>query len=157
MKRSARQTRKLKTYLGRVVRDIDRKVLNKDAELMQMLAQANRLLSQTKKSKHKLYSIYAPEVECISKGKVHKRYEFGNKVSFVTTSKSNWLVGAMSLQGAPYDDHTLEKAVDQVNALTDKRVKNVYCDQGYRGHGIEQEKGNEMSIKIVGRIPKRAT
>jgi len=157
MKRSARQTRKLKTYLGRVVRDIDRKALNKDAELMQVLAQANRLLSQTKKSKNKLYSIHAPEVECISKGKVHKRYEFGNKVSFVTTSKSNWLVGAMSLQGSPYDGHTLEKAVDQVNALTDKRVKNVYCDQGYRGHGIDKKADSKRNIKIVGRIPKRAT
>ena len=60
MKRSARQTRKLKTYLGRVVRDIDRKVDHKDAELVQMLAQANRLLRQTKKSKNKLYSIHAP-------------------------------------------------------------------------------------------------
>ena len=156
MKRSAKQTRKLKTYLGRVVRDIDRNVERKDAELAQLLMQANRLLRQTKKSKNKLYSIHAPEVECISKGKVHKRYEFGNKVSFVTTSKSNWLVGALSLQGAPYDGHTLKKALDQVSAITSKTLKNVYCDQGYRGHGIDQKAG-EMTIKIVGRIPKRAT
>ena len=157
MKRSARQTRKLKTYLGRVMRDIDRKVKNKDFELTQLLAQAHRLLRQTKKSRNKLYSIHAPEVECIAKGKVHKRYEFGNKASFVTTSKSNWLIGALSLQGTPYDGHTLEKALDQVKALTDKSVKNVYCDQGYRGHGVEKDKSSEVSIKIVGRIPKRAT
>ena len=106
--------------------------MNKELELTQLLVQAHRLLRQTKKSRNKLYSIYAPEVEYIAKGKVHKRYEFGNKVSFVTTSKSHWLIGALSLQGAPYNSHTLEKALNQVNALTDKSMKNVYCDQGYR-------------------------
>jgi len=68
--------------------------------------------------------------------KTYKRHRFGNKVSFVMTSKSNWLLGALSLQGSPYDGHTLEKALNQVNALTDKCVKNVYCDQGYRGMGL---------------------
>lgn len=153
MKRSARQTRKLKTYLGRVMRDIDRKVADKDESLADLLSLAIRLLAQQKKGKNKLYSVHAQEVECIAKGKVHKRYEFGNKASFVTTSKSNWLVGAQSLQDNPYDGHTLENALNQVKTISGRSPKNAYCDQGYRGHGVE----SSTVIKIVGRIPKRAT
>ena len=54
---------------------------------------ANRIMGQQRADHHKVYSIHAPEVECISKGKVHKRYEFGCKVAGVSTSKKNW--GAM--------------------------------------------------------------
>ncbi len=79
-RRAARETRKLKTYLGRVLRDIERKALVLDGELTQLLALARRLLAQKRNDKNKLYSVHAPEVECISKGKVHKRYEFGCKV-----------------------------------------------------------------------------
>ena len=111
MKRAARQTRKLNTYLGRVVRDIDRKAVNKDDQLKALLARANRLLVQRREDKNKRYSVHAPEVECIAKGKVHKRDEFSNKASFVTPSKSNWLVSALSLQGNPYDGHTLSSVI----------------------------------------------
>ena len=98
-KRAAKMTRKLKTFLGRVVRDIRRKISHTDngvqfAKLHVLLERADRLLAQTRSSKNKLYSVHAPEVECICKGKVHKRYEFGCKASFVTTSKNNWIVGA---------------------------------------------------------------
>ena len=92
-------------------------------------------------------------MECIAKGKVHKRYEFGNKASFVTTSKSNWVVGAQSLKGNPYDGHTLESALAQVKAVTGRAAKTAYCDQGYRGHGID----GETVVKVVGKLPKRAT
>lgn len=153
MKRAAKQTRKLKTYLGRVVRDIERKAFDKDAALTDLLAMSNRLLAQKKIDKNKLYSIHEPSVRCITKGKVHKRYEFGNKASFVTTSKNNWLVGAQSLSGNPFDGHTLKSALAHVEQLTSRPVKNVYVDQGYKGHGIK----GEIKVKIVGRIPKRAT
>ena len=152
-KRAAKQTRKLRTYLGRVVRDIDRKALEKDGRLIELLAQANRLLVQGRYDKNKLYSVHAPEVECIAKGKVHKRDEFGNKVSFVTTSKSNWVVGAQSLQSNPYDGHTLKRALDQVKEICGRAAKTAYCDQGYRGHGVT----DGTTVKVVGRFPKRAT
>lgn len=153
MKRSARQTRKLKTYLGRVVRDIDRKAFNKDESLIALLNRANRLLAQQRQDKHKLYSVHAEEVECIAKGKVHKRYEFGNKASFVSTSKNNWLVSAQSLVGNPYDGHTLASVLKHVERIAKRAPKNMYCDQGYRGHGVE----SETNIVICGKIPKRAT
>ena len=70
-----------------------------------------RLLAQTRTSKNKLYSVHAPEVECIAKGKAHKRYEFGCKASVATTSKSNWIIGTQALHGNPYDGHTLGGAL----------------------------------------------
>lgn len=153
MKRSAKQTRKLKTYLGRVVRDIERKAPKQGEPLTELLNRAKRLLAQQRQDKNKLYSIHAEEVECIAKGKVHKRYEFGNKASFVSTSKSNWLVSAQSLSGNPYDGHTLASALKHTEKMTNRAPKNIYCDQGYRGHGVE----SETKIIICGKIPKRAT
>jgi IS5 family transposase len=57
------------------------------------LTLAGRLLAQEKKDKNKLYSLHASEVECISKGKAHKKYEFGVKVSVATTNRDNFVVG----------------------------------------------------------------
>ena len=47
-------------------------------------------------AKNKVYSLHAPEVECISKGKMHKKYEFGCKASYVTSSQGNFVLGAMA-------------------------------------------------------------
>ncbi|MBT5029518.1 MAG: hypothetical protein HOM97_14075 [Nitrospina sp.] len=71
------------------------------------------------KQVRKLYSLHAPEVECIAKGKAHKKYEFGCKVSVATTSKDNFVVGSQALHGNPYDGHTLNGAVEQAERLGD--------------------------------------
>jgi IS5 family transposase len=134
MRRAAKMTRKLKTYLGCVHRDIIRKVETIDPELMDLLEKSSRLQQQTRESKHKLYSIHAPEVECISKGKAHKRYEFGCKVSLATSSRDNWILGIQAHHGNPYDGHTLKSSLEQVERLTDWSVKEAYVDLGYRGH-----------------------
>ncbi len=101
MKRAQRETKKLKTYLGRVSRDIQRKEAVPDEALGKQLELAQRLLKQQRHDKGKLYSIHAPEVECIAKGKAHKPYEFGCKVSMVSTSRSNWIVGINAVHGNP--------------------------------------------------------
>ena len=153
-KRSGKMTRKLKTYLGCVYRDISRKVTDPDSELRKLLQLAYRLQVQQKDSKNKLYSIHAPEVECISKGKAHKRYEFGNKVGLATTSRDNWIVGIQSFHGSPYDGHTLSTTLDQVERLTDWKVTDAYVDLGYRGHGYT----GDTCVNIVNfRTMKKAT
>lgn len=134
MRRAAGMTRQLKTYLGRVHRDIVRKAAEIDQELMQLLKQSIRLQQQSRDSKDKLYSIHAPEVECISKGKAHKRYEFGCKVSLATSSRGNWILGIQAHHGNPYDGHTLKATIEQVERLTGSKVDDVYVDLGYRGH-----------------------
>jgi len=133
-KRANKVTKKLKTYLGRVVRDIRRKVGEIDDELADLLAKADRLLAQERKSKNKLYSIHSPEVECIAKGKAHKRYEFGCKVGVISTSRGNWIVGIRAFLGNPYDGHTLTESLALAEEITGVAPKHAHVDRGYRGH-----------------------
>jgi len=133
MKRARKETKKLKTYLGRVVRDVERKLPVPDEPLNDLLAMAHRILVQKREDSDKLYSIHAPETECISKGKAHKRYEFGCKVSVVTTSKKGWVVAIDALHGNPYDGHTLKQSLHQMEQITGLRPQQVFVDKGYRG------------------------
>ena len=73
-------------------------------------------------------------MECISKGKAHKRYEFGVKASIAATNKSNFLVGGLALPGNPFDGHTLVDALDQVRRVTGSVIEEAFVDRGYRGH-----------------------
>ena len=152
MKRARKETKRLKVILGRVVRDIERKANKQSEEMKTALALAKQLLSQERQSKNKIYSIHEPQVECIAKGKVHKRYEFGNKVGFVTTAKGNWIIGAQGYSGNPYDGHTLKASLKQAQKLTEVTIEKAICDQGYRGHGIKNEE-----ILIVPRQKRRAS
>jgi len=148
MKRSNREIKKLRTYLGRVTRDISRKMDNKeDNELLDLLELSNKLLLQKRNDKDKIYSIHEPSVYCISKGKSHKKYEFGVKSSFATTTKECFIVGAFSLEKNLYDGHTLNRQINQVECLTSVKLKEVNVDLGYRGHDYT----GEASVNIVGR------
>ena len=133
MKRAKACTRTLKTYLGRVIHDIERKCPSPDRQLQDLLKVACRIHQQKRTDKNKVYSVHAPEVECISKGKAHKRYEFGCKVSVATTSHGGWFVGAKAMHGNPYDGHTLYRAMKQVERLS-VVPEHAFVDMGYRGH-----------------------
>ena len=130
----------LRTLVGRVWRDIDRKLDRSDertaARAEAILARVKRVLNQKPKDKNKLYSLHAPEVECISKGKARQPYEFGVKVTVATTHKEGLVVGMRSMPGNPYDGHTLPEAVEQVSILTDHLPKAVFVDKGYRGVAV---------------------
>jgi transposase, IS5 family len=142
-KRARREIKRLKTYLGRVYRDIIRKIEDKadlKALFQSELGLAERLLAQKKKDKNKLYSLHAPEVECIAKGKAHKKYEFGVKVSVASTNRDNFVVGMLAEHGNPYDGHTLAKTLDQVKRITGQVVERGFVDRGYRGHGVTDSK-----------------
>jgi IS5 family transposase len=133
MKRAKACTRKLRNYLGRVLRDIERNCSDPDRQLQSLMDIGTRIYHQKQKDKNKLYSVHAPEVECISKGKAHKRYEFGCKVSVAATSKGGWFLGAMAVHGNPYDGHTLKQALKQVKRVI-REPEHVFVDMGYRGH-----------------------
>ena len=131
----------LRTVVGRVWRDIDRKLDHQDegqsAKAASILGRVKRLLEQKPKDKNKLYSLHAPEVECISKGKARQPYEFGVKVTVATTHKEGLVVGMRSLPGNPYDGHTLPEAIEQVSILTGQKPKAVFVDKGYRGVSVD--------------------
>ena len=131
--RAKREQKKLRQYLGRVIRDIERKFPEPEGLLATMLERANRIFFQKRNDKDKLYSMQAPEVECIAKGKAHKKYEFGCKVSLVSTSENSWIVGVQAVHGNPYDGHTLKDALDQAHEISGWRPKHAYCDKGYKG------------------------
>lgn len=147
MKRAARETKHLKTLLGRVVRDIERKAPESSEKMKGQLNLSKRLLEQERTDKNKIYSIHEPQVQCIAKGKAHTRYEFGSKVGLVLSGKGNWILGAQSFTGNPYDGHTLKSSLDQAMRMTQVRIKRAVCDLGFRGHKVE---GVAVSI-----VPKR--
>lgn len=133
-KRANRELKKLKTYLGRVLRDVQRKVKAHKQNFQGLLQLAQRVLDQQRQDKGKLYSLHEPDVQCISKGKAHKKYEFGCKAGFASTTQGNWIVGAKALEGNPYDGHTVAESLVQVKELTGLQLDKVYGDRGYRGH-----------------------
>ena len=147
-KRGSKEIKKLKNYLGRVMRDIERAV-EKDKLLAGAfsndLDKAQRIYNQAlnPKTKDKLYCWHAPQVECVAKGKAHKRYEFGCKAGYVSTNKSNFIIGAMALHGKPYDGHMLQRMLGQVESLTGVKPKEAYVDLGFKGHGI---KGDDIEV-----------
>ena len=143
-KRANRALRKLRTYLGRVIRDIGRKrdgnvdLLGAIA-LEHLLARARRVLEQKQHQRGpKIYSLHAPEVECIGKGKAHRPYEFGVKVSVATTlahaKGRQFVTHVKALPGNPYDGHTLAAVIPEMEALIGNTIERILADKGYRGH-----------------------
>src|SRR5215210_2399774 len=139
-----RYVRRMRTWLGRLERDVGRKIAG-DAALEAAFATARariaRLLAQRPEDPNKIYALHAPEVECIAKGKARIRYEFGVKFSLAVTNAradgGQFVLGVRTLPGNPYDGHTLGAQIEQVERLTGCPVKRAYVDRGYRGHKLD--------------------
>jgi IS5 family transposase len=133
-KKALQAERKLKTISGRMVRELERKLTEEQKQKYEKSFDIyNKILRQKKTDKEKIYSIHEPKVYCISKGKEHKKYEFGSKASLVITKKSGIIVGAYSLEKNEYDGHTLPKALDQCEQLRGLRPTTAIVDRGYKG------------------------
>lgn len=136
-RRMRRELRRLRTWVGRLIRDVARKVGKPDVPLAEVLERAERIRSQKPQDSHKLYSWHEPEVQCISKGKARQRYEFGQKVALATTNRSNWIVAARLMPNNPYDGHTLAATLAAAESITGTAITDAYVDKGYRGHGCQ--------------------
>jgi IS5 family transposase len=154
-KRYNRELRFLRTRLGRLIRDIRRKIEG-EAALQEAfaipLSRAEQLRRQRQRQRGwKLYSLHAPEVEGIGKGKARSPYEFGCKVSIatpVTKPKGGQVVlHAKALHGNPYDGHTLAPVIAEMEQLTGVEVRRAHVDKGYRGHGY-----NRFRVWISGQV-----
>ena len=135
-RRMRKVLKQLKGRLGRVVRDIERKTADwhaLPAALQQELALARRRLEQQPRDKNRLCSLHAPEVECISKGKAYKRYEFGVEVGIVTALNRPFVLAAHALPNNPCDGHTLVWSLAHTRINTGVPLKTVVVDKGYRG------------------------
>lgn len=141
-KRMNRQIKFLRTRLGRIIRDIRRKIKGNqglEEAFALPLGRASQIRRQQQRQRGwKLYSWHAPETECIGKGKARAPYEFGVKVSLTTTNKrckgGQFILHAKALPGNPYDGHTLKEVIAETEALTGRQIDRAYVDKGYRGH-----------------------
>ncbi len=132
--KARKAVKRLKTIAGRLVRELERKLpLDVLENLAEDFALFHRGLNQKRGDKHKLYSLHEPHVYCMSKGKEHKRYEFGTKVSIATTRDSKIIVGAMAFDTNKFDGHTLPQVLLQLKRLTALKPAVGICDRGYKG------------------------
>ena len=134
--------RKVKTIAGRLVRELERKLppsLHQD-----ILTLFKKVLAQTKTDSNKIYSLHEPHVQCMSKGKEYKKYEFGSKVSIITTKNTGVIIGAINIEKNVHDSKTLEPALEQQQRLTGIILKNNFVDRGYRG--VKEVLGTKIII-----------
>ena len=164
-KRANRALKTIRTYLGRVMRDIVRKI-GGDAELESVFAHPLMLGRRVREQRQhqrgrkslpsgsvpRLYSLHAPEVECIGKGKAHRPYEFGVKVSIATTlhrsAGGQFIAHAKALPGNPYDGHTLATVIPEIETQIGANLTRVVADRGYRGHNATPD--HKFKVYISG-------
>jgi transposase, IS5 family len=141
-KRAKKMLKTLRTYLGRIIRAIGRKIegdVGHEAAFARLLLLARRVREQQQRQRGpKVYSQHAPEVECIGKGKAHRPYEFRVKV-FVATTISHakggqFVTHVKALPGNPHDGHTLATVIPDMEALVGNTLERLLADKGYRGH-----------------------
>jgi transposase, IS5 family len=129
--RARKADRKIKTIAGRLVRELERKLtpgLHQDT-----LELFKKVLLQKRSDSDKIYSLHEPHTQCMTKGKEHKKYEFGSKVSIITTKTSGVIIGALNIEKNVHDSKTLQPAIQQQQRLTGITLINNFVDRGYRG------------------------
>jgi IS5 family transposase len=123
----------------------------------------HRALQQKRGDKQKIYSLHEPHVYCMSKGKEHKKYEFGTKASMTVTRDSKIIVGALAFDSNQYDGHTLPEVLLQLKRLMNYEPAVALCDRGYKGKQKindtqilrPQSKANEATQKVQELMRKR--
>jgi IS5 family transposase len=150
----AKKAKKLSTMAGALIRDLRRKLSRKALACHQeRLDLFDRVRTQKRSDKNKIYSLHEPDTLCISKGKAHKKYEFGRKASVAVTKTTGIIVGAMSFNENVYDGHTLPNVLEQCWTITGTCPSVAICDRGYRG--LKQV--GDTQILIPGRPKKKDT
>lgn len=133
-KPAKKASKKIKTIAGVLVRELYRKLpadrLNKHSNALSLY---EKVLAQKRSDSNKTYSLHEPQVKCYTKGKEHKRYEFGSKVSLLITQSKGVIVGALNFNSTEHDSKTLTKAIEQYEKLTNRKAENIFVDRGYRG------------------------
>jgi IS5 family transposase len=150
--RARKAARRLKTIAGRVVRQLDAAVPQESRD-RRWVETAKKILSQKRSDSGKIYSLHEPEVYCVSKGKEHKKYEFGAKASLVVGKNGGVILGAYSLPENDYDGHALEPTLEQVERVAGYRPAVAIGDKGFRG----QSHCGETEVVTPGRGKKNAS
>jgi len=132
--KARKASKKVKTIAGRLVRELERKLtpqaLNRHSFDLQLFS---KVLAQKRSDKNKIYSLHEPETKCYTKGKEHKKFEFGSKAALLITQRTGVIVGAVNFTETLHDSKTLIEALEQHKRLTGIQAKNIFLDRGYRG------------------------
>ena len=143
--RARKADRKIKTIAGRLVRELERKL--PPSWYQSKLELFKKVVAQQKTDKNKIYSLHEPHTQCMSKGKEHKKYEFGSKVSVITTKNTGVIIGAINIKKNVHDSKTLLPAIEQQQRLTGFVLKNNFVDRGYRG--VKEVLGTKITVPQV--------
>jgi IS5 family transposase len=154
----ARSLKRLKTITGRLIRDVRRKLSQTVLEqYVFYLDYYNEVYQQSRYDKNKVYSLHEPDVSCIAKGKVHKKYEFGAKISVSRTAGKGVIVGMLNFLGNPYDGDTIEPSLQQILRIVEpiggQKPQTVVYDRGGRG----RNEIDGVTIKTPGNSKQRRT
>ncbi len=143
-KKARKSMKKLKTIAGRLVRELERKLPEERLKTYQSdLELFTQVLNQKKGDKDKIYSLHKSFTSCISKGKAHKKYEFGNKIGLMLNPRELVILGVESYSGNPHDSKTIEPLLNQIKKNIDYQPEEVIYDRG--GRGIPEIKGVKIS------------
>lgn len=142
-KQARKARKKIKTIAGRLVRELLRNL--NEQQLLQHQAQLSiyqKVLLQKRSDRNKIYSLHEPEVKCFTKGKEHKKFEFGSKAALLITQTTGVIVGALNFSENLHDSKTLPAVIEQYERLQEKKPKAIFADRGYRG----PKKVNDVTI-----------
>lgn len=143
--KATKSMKRLRTIAGILLRELRRKLApallkfyEEDFELYE------RVLSQKKKDKNKIYSLHEPQVYCVAKGKDHKPYEYGTKASIVSTAKGGIILSAVSHAENIHDSKTLDEVLTAASQNRTSKIKKAVCDRGYLG--VKEVDGIEIIL-----------
>ena len=151
-KLARKSQRQLKTIAMRLIRELERNFTAEQQEFYrESMELYTKAVTQKRNDTDKVYSLHKPFTRCIAKGKAHKQYEFGNKVGLVTTSNKGKkiILGIKAFLQTPYDGHTIEPLLEQMETGGQQLPKELVYDRG--GKGKSEIKGVKISIPGVPR------
>ncbi len=146
-KAARKASKKIQIIAGRLVREIARKLpLERLGTYLPALKLFQRVLSQNRGDSDKIYSLHEPDVKCYSKGKEHKKYEFGSKASIIVDQRTGIIVGAYNFTQTLHDSKTIPDVLEQYERLNEKEATEAFVDRGYKG--IKQYKSTTISVPV---------
>lgn len=144
-KAARKASKRIKIIAGRLVRELLRKLAPEQLSVyITSLQLYQRALAQQRSDHNKIYSLHEPDVKCYSKGKEHKKFEFGSKASIIIDQSSGIIMGAMNFTQTIHDSKTLPQVLDQYERINEKQPKEAFADRGYRG--IKQYKETTIFV-----------
>ncbi len=144
-KAARKANRKIQIIAGRLVRELARKLpLQSLGIYLPALKLYQRVLSQKRSDTNKIYSLHEPNVKCYSKGKEHKKFEFGSKASILIDQDTGIIMGAINFTETLHDSKTLPEVLEQYERLTGKEAGEAFVDRGYKG--IKQYKASKIYV-----------